>query len=240
MSASSPSNNHDANILVGDDDENRKVEAFAAGVDDYIIKPSTPGELVSRVTSHLRAAQREWALLGSNRELRFLADLGRGLLRALEPEQLVRRVAGATYEGTGATLCAAYVKLNEETRAAAVFDRDGSAEDEALLHLDRVQRWMSTPGNMASSLFTEPDEFLLRDETHRVEFAAPLRFSGCTKGLLVIGFDNAEDCGETECHLVEAAVQQAALAAHISSLYLEVRNASEYLAIEVDKRTAEA
>ena len=179
------------------DDENRKVEAFAAGADDYITKPSSSGELLSRVSSHLRAAQREWALLGSNRELRFLADLGRGLLRTLEPEQLVRRVAGATYDGTGATLSAAYVKLNEETHAASVFDRDGSAEDEALLHLDRVQRWMSTPGNMASSLFTEPDEFLLRDETHRVEFAAPLRFSGCTKGLLVIGFDNPEDCGET-------------------------------------------
>src|SRR5882757_3104543 len=88
------------------DDENRKVEAFAAGADDYITKPSTSGELLSRISSHLRAAQREWDLLGSNRELRFLADLGRGLLRALEPDQLVRRVAGATYEGTGAAICA--------------------------------------------------------------------------------------------------------------------------------------
>src|SRR5437870_7546709 len=62
------------------DSEGRKVEAFNAGADDYIVKPSTPGELISRVNSHLNIAQREWELIGNNRELRFLADLGRGLL----------------------------------------------------------------------------------------------------------------------------------------------------------------
>src|SRR6185312_7966570 len=101
-------------------------------------------------------------------------------------------------------------------------------------------RWLTSAGNMTSVLLTNPKDFLLRDETHVVEFAAPLRFGGRTKGVLVIAFDNVEDCGETECRLVEAAVQQAALAAHISSLYLEVRNASESLAKEVDQRTAEA
>jgi len=84
--------------LSAHDEDSQKIEAFAAGADDYIPKTSSAGEIVSRSASHLRAAQREWALIGSNRELRFLADLGRGLLRALEPEQLVRRVAGATYE----------------------------------------------------------------------------------------------------------------------------------------------
>ena len=54
------------------DDEARKVQAFTAGADDYITKPSTPGELLSRVSLHVRTSQREWALLGSNHELRFL------------------------------------------------------------------------------------------------------------------------------------------------------------------------
>jgi len=97
--------------LSAHDEDSQKVEAFSAGADDYIPKTSSSAEIISRSASHLRAAQREWALIGSNRELRFLADLGRGLLRALEPDQLVRRVAGATYEGTGAVLCAAFVKL---------------------------------------------------------------------------------------------------------------------------------
>jgi two-component system NtrC family sensor kinase len=221
------------------DDENRKVEAFAAGVDDYITKPSTPGELLSRASTHLRAAQREWALLGSNRELRFLADLGRGLLRALEPEQLVRRVAGATYDGTGAVLCAAFVDLGEGVLAGCVFDREGSAENEALLYLDRLSAWLIDSTTTPRSL-NDPNEFFLRDETHKIEYAAPLRFGGRTKGALIVAFDAPESCGETECRLVDAAAQQAALAAHISALYLAARDASTSLALEVDRRTAEA
>src|SRR5712691_8782608 len=228
-------------VALSDSDlESRKVEAFAAGADDYITKPSTPGEIVSRVASHLKAAQREWALIGSNRELRFLADLGRGLLRALEPDQLVRRVAGSTYEGTGSAVCAAFVDLREGVQAGCVFDREGSAEDVALLHLDRLHVWLADPTATVPVLLSEPEKFFLRDQAHRVEYAAPLRFGGRTKGALIVAFDDREDCSETECRLVDAAAQQAALAAHISSLYLTARDASASLAREVDERTAEA
>src|SRR5688500_15006185 len=117
-------------IFSARDDENRKVAAFAAGADDYIVKPSTPREILTRVSAHLETAQREWALVGSNLELRFLADLGRGLLRALEPEQVVRHVAGATFEGTGASFCAAFLNIDKEHSVACAFDREGSAEED--------------------------------------------------------------------------------------------------------------
>jgi two-component system NtrC family sensor kinase len=58
--------------------------------------------------------------------------------------------------------------------------------------------------------------------------------------VLVVAFDRREDLGETECRLVDAAAQQAALAAHISSLYQAARESSTTLAKEVDRRTAEA
>src|SRR5688572_11313263 len=132
--------------LSRDDSENnvesRETEALAAGADDYIANPSSLGEIVSRATAHLRAAQRERALIGSNRELAFLADLGRGLLRALEPDQLVRRVAGATYEGANAVLCAAFVKVSELSDAVCIFDREGSAEDSSLLEMSRLTSWL--------------------------------------------------------------------------------------------------
>ena len=54
-------------------------------------------------------------------------------------------------------------------------------------------------------LLNNPEEFFLRDEAHRVEYAAPLRFSGRTKGMLVVGFDTPEDCTETVWRLVDAA-----------------------------------
>ncbi|MFN2491957.1 MAG: ATP-binding protein [Pyrinomonadaceae bacterium] len=218
--------------------ENRRSEAFTAGADDYISKRSTPGEIISRSAAHLRAAQREWALIGSNRELRFLADLGRGLLRALEPEQLVRRVAGATYEGTGAALCAAFFNPNSHTNVVCIFDREGSAEDASLLQTDRLKDWLSAT-DTGSILISEKNDFFLRDESHTVEYAAPLRFGGQTNGALIVAFDLREDCDETVCRLVDAAAQQAALAAHISTLYQAAREVSANLAIEVDRRTEE-
>jgi DNA-binding response OmpR family regulator len=99
-------------VFSATDNEQRKVEAFSAGADDYIVKPSSPGELLSRVNSHLTIAHRESQLTDVNRELRFLADLGHGLLQTLEPEQVARRVAGATFEGINAALCACVVKNN--------------------------------------------------------------------------------------------------------------------------------
>lgn len=218
--------------------EKGKNDAFAAGADDCIINPSSPAEIVSRSGAHLRAAQREWALLGSNRELRFLSDLGRGLLRTLEPEQLVRRVAGATYEGASATLCAAIVKVNDEKEASCVFDREGSADDSSLLKLDRLQQWLSTSPSVAAAI-TDTDSFFLKDDEHAVEYAAPLTFGGRAKGALIVAFDKREECDETVRRLVDAAAQQAALATHISSLYQSEKDASANLAVEVGKRTAE-
>src|ERR1051326_2542550 len=109
-------------VFSANDSERRKVEAFTAGADDYIVKPSTPGELISRVNSHLGIAQRESELRGTNRELSFLADLGRGLLRTLEPEQVARRVAGAIFEGTNAAQSACAIGNNGNGLAICVFD----------------------------------------------------------------------------------------------------------------------
>lgn len=223
--------------LTGDDNAGQRIEALAAGADESLSRSSSTAEIVSRANAHLRAAQREWALIGSNRELSFLADLGRGLLKALEPEQLVRRVAGATYEGTGAAMCAAFVKLSGAHDAGCIFDREGSAEDASLLEVDRLRSWLE-PGAV-SSLITDKAAFFIRDEKHEVEYAAPMKFGGRAKGALIVAFDRREDCDETERRLIDAAAQQAALAAHISTLYQSAREASTSLAEEVERRTAE-
>ena len=221
------------------DDEARKVQAFTAGADDYITKPSTPGDLLSRVSLHVRTSQREWALIGSNRELRFLSDIGRGLLRALEPEQLVRRVAGATYDATDASLCAAYITVGRDKHAVCVFDREGSADDPSLLDRSALHDWLRSSSSASSLMATERSSFLLRDQIHTTEYVAPLRFAGRAKGALIVAFDRREDCSETERRLIDAAAQQTALAAHICSLYQAARDTSFSLAKEVERRTAE-
>src|SRR5689334_13686794 len=223
------------------DDEARKVQAFTAGADDYITKPSTPGELLSRVSLHVRTSQREWALLGSNRELRFLSDIGRGLLRALEPEQLVRRVAGATYDALDASLCAAYVNVGRDNNALCVFDREGSADDQSLLNQDALQEWLRSSAAASSLLISQRSDFLLSDDdAHAIEYVSPFRFAGRAKGALIVAFDRVEECGETERRLIDAAAQQTSLAAHICSLYQAARDTSLSLAREVERRTAES
>ena len=223
--------------LTSDDDEAQRGEALAAGADEALLRSSSTAEVVSRANAHLRAAQREWALIGSNRELSFLADLGRGLLKALDPEQLVRRVAGATFEGTGAAMCAAFVKINDAREAGCIFDREGSAEDASLLEGLRLRNWLEPAA--VSSLLTDKSSFFIRDEKHEVEYVAPMKFGGRAKGALIVAFDKREDCDERERRLIDAAAQQAALAAHISSLYQSARDASTSLAAEVQRRTAE-
>jgi two-component system NtrC family sensor kinase len=227
-------------VFSGNDSEVRKVEAFNAGVDDYIVKPSTPGELLSRVTSHLNIAQRESELLGSNRELSFLADLGRGLLRTLYPEQVARRVAGSLFEGTNAALSACAVSNNGHGLAVCVFDREGSAENGDLINVERLEKWLAAAGSAKPASLTNQREFLLRDEQHEIEYLAPILFGGKVFGALVVAFSLAKDCTADECRLIDAAAQQAALAAHISSLYLGARESAATLAEEVDRRTAES
>jgi two-component system, NtrC family, sensor kinase len=57
---------------------------------------------------------------------------------------------------------------------------------------------------------------------------------------MVVAFAAAKDCTADECRLINAAAQQAALAAHISTLYLGARESAATLAEEVDRRTAES
>lgn len=227
-------------IFSATDNEQRKVEAFSAGADDYIVKPSTPGELLSRVNSHLNVAHRESELTDANSELRFLADLGRGLLQTLEPEQVARRVAGATFEGIDVALCACAVKNNGHGYAVCAFDREGNAETSSAVDLSRLEPLLNSSRSTVPALLTNKREFVLRDDQRTTEYMSPIRFGGKTLGALIVGFDTADQYATTDCRLIDAAAQQAALATHISLLYLAARESAATLAEEVDRRGIEA
>jgi two-component system NtrC family sensor kinase len=220
-------------------DENYRLEILRTGIDDVIYKPFTPKELISRADSRLASAQREWILKDTNRELRFLADLGRSLLRAIDPDHLVKRLAGATFEATRAAACAAYLRLENGNLSCCVFDREGSAQDFSVLRSEQVEEWLQATGAAVPSVITQQKHFLLRDNHHVIEYACPLRVCGRTKGVLVVAYDHGDDCGETERRLTDAAAQQGSLAAHVTSLYHAARESSASLAEEVTNRTAE-
>jgi len=226
-------------VFSATDNEQRKVEAFSAGADDYIVKPSSPGELISRVNSHLTLAQRESQLTDANRELQFIADLGRGLLRTLEPDQVARRVAGSTFEGMNAAMSACAVKNNGHGFAVCGFDREGNA-DKSVVNVARLESWLNSSRAASPALLTNKREFVLCDDQRTSEYISPIRFGGEGLGALIVAFDAAEHCSTNECRLIDAAAQQAALAAHISLLYLHARESAATLAQEVDRRAVEA
>ena len=227
-------------VFSANDSEGLKVQAFTAGADDYIVKPSTPGELVSRINSHLGIAQRESELRGSNRELSFLADLGRGLLRTIYPEQVARQVAGSLFEGTNAAQTACAIRNNGKGLAVCVFDREGSAGSSALINQKRLEKWLASARADSSLRLTNRKEFMFRNAEHKIEYVVPIGFGEKNSGALVVAFAEAADCSESEYRLIDAAVLQAALAAQISRLYLKARESAATLAQEVDRRTAEA
>lgn len=227
-------------ILSASDSDERKAEALTSGANDYLIKPATPFELLSRVQLHLETSQRTRELIGSNSELRFLADLGRNLLRAFAPEQVVRHVAGATYDATEATLCAVTVGILQKEPFVCVFDREGSAEGLKELNQERLIKWAMSENSAEPVLITNAKKFFLRDKLHAVEYASPLRFGRRTQGALIVAFDNERNCTETARRLVDAAAQQAAMAAHISSLYDAARDASILVATEEQRKFTEA
>src|SRR5881394_4061803 len=226
-------------VFSANDTEGRKVEAFTAGADDYIVKPASPGELLSRVNSHLGIAQRESQLRGTNRELSFLADLGRGLLRTLEPEQLARRLAGAMFEGTNAAMSACAIRNNGKGLAVCVFDREGSAGSSALIHQKRLEKWLLSARSHSALRISKRKDFLFRNVAHQVEYLVPIGFGEKNSGALLVAFSELKDCTDVECRLLDAAAQQAAFAAQISRLYLKARESAATLAQEVDRRTAE-
>src|SRR6184192_1309339 len=227
-------------VFSANDSEGLKVQAFTAGADDYIVKPSTPGELLSRINSHLGIAQRESELRGSNRELSFLADLGRGLLRTIYPEQVARQVAGALLEGTNAAQTACAIRNNGKGLAVCVFDREGSAGDSRLLDLKRLEDLLASAKSLQPIRITNRKDFFLKDKRHGLEYLVPVGFGNKNTGAVLVAFARNEDCSETEAHLIDAAAQQTAFAAQISQLYLKARESAATLAEEVDRRTAEA
>jgi DNA-binding response OmpR family regulator len=239
-------------LIVVSDDLSARASAYDSGADDFLPKDMPRPEVIARIRLHLKAAERARLLAGSNRELSFLADLGRGLLQTLEPLQVMRRVAGATFEAVNPALCAAAMldsriagqtfEITDATGRAlgCVFDREGSAEElTQLLNAECLAAWLETNAD-AGELITDEDCFLVRDANRKVEYVAPLRFGERTFGALVAGFDTKEECDDTARHLIESAAQFASFAAHISTLYTRTADAAYELTREVERRTSEA
>jgi two-component system KDP operon response regulator KdpE len=129
-------------ILSNVSDEDRVVDAFRAGADDYIVKPFRPGELMARLQAHLERAavrgddpvivcgelQLDLAARVVHREgqqirltpieYKLLAALVRNRGRLLTHNALLKNAWGAAYAGDRQTLRAHMANLRRKLRSA--------------------------------------------------------------------------------------------------------------------------
>ena len=137
--------------IANDDTENQKVDAFAAGADDYIAKLFFTAEIISRSTAHLRAAQREWELIGSNRELRFLgrprsrlvAHARAGTISAASSRSNLRRHRRGN-------VCGVYQSERRRANAPASLIVKAAPRIGLLRQVDRLQEWLAASSSSAA------------------------------------------------------------------------------------------
>lgn len=220
--------------LCGDDE--RKKEILAYGAKDCWSRNAVESEIKARVRFHMQNGEMLRRLMQSNLENEFLAQLGKNLLTAIAPEQVVTRVAADTYEATSAQVCALIADFVEDEPLVRVFNREGSAEGISEIFSERLEKWLE--GKIYREPFTTEnrDEFFLRDARHRVEFIVPLNVNNRTKGALVVAFDRCADLTETVKRLMVSAASLAAMSIHITSLYDAALDASVYMAKQEQKR----
>lgn len=226
-------------LYAAEHDETHVLHALEAGADDFWALAMSPAEWSARSRAHLASTKRAWDLGGRNRQLEFLADLGRSLLRATTPEEVVRRVAAASFEGLSVPVCAVVLHGEQGAEYVHGFDRQGTAFGAEGIRQTALRHWSESPENCQAVRREARQQFFLNDSEHCGEYAAPLVYGSHSKGVLVVGFDRTEDFGPAEEILVETAAQQAAMAAHIAALYRASQESAVRLAQEVAERTAE-
>lgn len=176
----------------------------------------------------------------STRHLKFITELGRSLLFTVHPKKAALRVAEAVQKETGAEICAVAVELEHIGLITCAFTTENIEAKSSFLQKNRFKKWLEIlPPRVSTSEENEP-EFLLKGETHELEYVSPLHINGLVKGALVVGFRKKNDCVETKRHLIDAATQMAAMSLNLSAHYEAAINTSINRAKEEQRRFTES
>ncbi len=176
----------------------------------------------------------------STRHLKFITELGRSLLFTVHPKKAALRVAEAVQKETGAEICAVAVELEHIGLITCAFTTENIEAKSSFLQKNRFKKWLEIlPPRVSTSEENEP-EFLLKGETHELEYVSPLHINGLVKGALVVGFRKKNDCVETKRRLIDAATQMAAMSLNLSAHYEAAINTSINRAKEEQRRFTES
>ena len=173
------------------------------------------------------------------RELRFITELGRGLLSVVHPRKVAVRVAEAIRSELGAEICAVVVELEEMGLLTCAFDSSG-AEAVEFLEKPRFEKWLQLLPPQISYENENKKEFFLKTGNHSVEYVSPLHVGSEVKGAIITGFSRKHDCSETAQRLIDAATQMAAMSMSLTTHYEATINSSINQAREEHRKFTEA
>jgi two-component system NtrC family sensor kinase len=176
---------------------------------------------------------------GAGSELKFISELGRGLLFAVHPKKVALRVAEAIEAASDAELCAFAAELENIGLVSCAFDRKGEIVSE-FLNRKRFEQWLDLLPPQTGYLETDRSQFILAGELHSAEYIAPLQINGETKGAVIVGLASTEDFDESKAVVIEAAALLAAMSVSLSAHYESTISSSIVRAKEEHRRFTEA
>ena len=145
----------------------------------------------------------------ASRELKFITELGRSLLFTVHPKKTVARVAEAVQNELDAEICAVVCQIAQIGLVSCAFS--SGRPKESFLHKAKFQKWLEILPSQISFSKKSEKEFLLKGESHTLEYVSPIHINGDVKGALIVGFKNRQDCKESVKRLIDAATQMAAM-----------------------------
>jgi len=150
-------------------DEDRVVDAFAAGADDYVTKPFRPRELVARLEAHLRraTARDEPVIVSAGVRVDLAAHVVRREGREIRLTQTEYRLLSTLVRNRGRVL--AHDALLREAWGAA------HAEDRQTLrtHMANLRRKLAAPSSSGPIRTCPGVGYLLEDEATRTSTEQP-------------------------------------------------------------------
>lgn len=172
-------------------------------------------------------------------ELKFITELGRSLLFTIHPKKVASRVAEAIQGKIGEISCVFVVELEQIGLVFSAINSSG-IEDTKLLQRRLFNNWLRILPPQVSVWTDDKEKFLLRDETHELEYVSPLHINEKVCGAIIVGFERKQDCHEVNKRLIDACAQMAALSINLSAHYEATMNNSITAAKEEHRKFTES
>ncbi|MEZ5346298.1 MAG: ATP-binding protein [Pyrinomonadaceae bacterium] len=154
----------------------------------------------------------------STSKLKFISDLGRGLLSTVHPTKVASQIAEKVREGADAEMCGVFVKLEKIGLVFSAYDSNG-IKNSKVFNRDRINDWLSFLPPQVSFSNDHDEKLFLKGDDHTYEFVSPIQIDGEIKGGIIAAFREAEECTHAVQQLIDSSTQMAAMSLNLSAHY---------------------